>query len=140
LKLAARPKPWSGDALRARVLDVAGFKTRHLRRALRRADEALDATRGVTTIDAEGETTDTEVPDYRTRLEAAKFLFGLAGVSGQAKAGVEATFTGPVVITWKPPESLPSSPRLPLNGRSTNGSSDSTSSSATEDSGKPSWL
>ena len=58
------------------------------------------------------------------------------------QAQINAQFTGPVKITWKMPAGLNSPSSSPARDRlaSTNGSHGSTSSSATGDSGKPSWL
>jgi hypothetical protein len=89
------------------VLQAARFDTRHLVRAIKRADAALDAQN------------EFQEPDHRVRLDAAKFMFLLAGIAAQQKPGGEATFTGPVLIQWQSPS--PTSPAL-SNGSSTNGS------------------
>jgi hypothetical protein len=125
LKPSVRPKPWSGDAYRALVLKAAKFDTRHLVRAIKRADAALDAEN------------EYQEPDHRVRLDAAKFMFLLAGLAAQPRASVDATFNGPVVIQWQT-SSSPTSPAL-SNGHSTrhlqpngHGSASSSSTDALE--------
>ena len=72
----------------------------------------------------------------RTRLKATAMV--LDRTDPVPRASVNVLATGPVQLTWETPSrsSLPP----PRNGTSTNGSNGSPSSSATGDSGKPSWL
>jgi hypothetical protein len=68
------------------VLDAIGLQTRHLRRALKRTDQALDAVTG------EGKA------DHATRLKAAEQLYGLVGLKAHTKPPDSSDPTRPVQV------------------------------------------
>ena len=71
----------TGQVLLDRALEVAGFKPLHLKRALKRTNDALDADEPTRIIrQKDGSTEEIEGgPDHDIRLRAADQIYGLAG-------------------------------------------------------------
>lgn len=92
------PRVWTGDALLDRMLALAGFTEAHLKAALSRTVEALDATTP-TRITTRGdvETVIAGGPDHPVRLRAAENLFDWVGFKGKRERDAD---TGkPVAVT-----------------------------------------
>lgn len=79
-------RPWSGDAYRVLILEAAGFDAKHLRKALQRTDEAMDAT------DKEGRA------DHEVRIRAADQIYGLVGLKTPPKVDPSADPNRPVTV------------------------------------------
>lgn len=124
----ARIGPGELIVTREMVLKAAGF------------EPVRDTRAAIVVVRAALEAQTDDVPDHGTRLKAAGLMLGLADVLQPGRPGINANITGPVSITWVTPTPLPSSPPKLTSGPSTSDSPDSRSSSATEDSAKPSWL
>lgn len=105
-----KSRVWTGDALLDRALFLAGFKEEHLRHALVRTLEALDAETPTKTLRLkDGAELVTEGgPDHAIRLRAAENLFDWVGFKGKRER--ESGTGRPVAVTINltaAPESRP---------------------------------
>lgn len=78
---------------REMVLKAAGF------------DPVKDTRSSLAVIRDAFEAGDDEGPDHPTRLKAAALMLGVADVLQPGRAGITASITGPVSITWVTPSS-----------------------------------
>lgn len=117
---ANAPRVWTGDALLDRALFLAGFKQEHLRHALARDLEALDAVvpeKRTWERNKAGELELTKreeggAPDHPVRLRAAENLFDWVGFKGKRER--EGGTGKPVQVTINltaAPEPRPELPR-----------------------------
>lgn len=77
-----------------------GFDRKHLRRALKRTTEALDAETPLVRVTKDGTTWEEGgEADHDVRLKAAKQIYGLVGLDGQIRAGDTTDPGRPVSVT-----------------------------------------
>lgn len=113
---------------RESLVRLAGFQpAKDLKRARKATLAALDARHPA----------DPAVPDHPTRLKAAHQVYTILEV--YPKPAVAPSLTGSLTVVWdmSAREVPPGSHRMALNGTSSNGSSDSASSSVIEDGERP---
>lgn len=108
---ATAPRVWTGDALLDRALALAGFTEAHLKAALRRTVEALDATTPTRiTTRGEVETVIEGGPDHAIRLRAAENLFDWVGFKGKRERDADTGKPVQVNIVLTAPEPRPALP------------------------------
>jgi hypothetical protein len=90
----------TGEAIVDRMLALAGVRPTHLRRAVRRTVEALDAEKPTRTVCRPTGQVETIAggPDHDIRLRASEQLYGLVGLRAQRRVADGSDLQRPVAV------------------------------------------